>query len=591
MKKKIPFTDPPSKALPHAESGHIGIARDLWDQKKLIKFVDEFRPFLDTNPIPMVIYDPEGLVRYLNPAFEQTFGWTRKEFVGQILAFVPQEDAEPHRHSMEKVLKGEALVNFETRRFNKAGGLLDINLSAFPFNDDQGRPAGIMVLLQDETRRRSLERELKRRLSFEENLIESTLDGIIAVDRQGLIILFNQGAVQITGYSAEEAIQRMHVNQIYPEGIAREIKKALWDSRFGGKGKIVGYETELVTRKGERVPVRLTGNILFEGEEEIGSVGFFHDLTPHKKIEEALMRKSIIMETIVEANPIPTFVLDREHRVVLWNKACAELTGFPREDMVDRQEAWKPFHPEPRPVMADLIIDGDLAQLSRYYGEKNLRASPMLKGAFEAEDFLETLQGSSRFFYFLAAPIYDTDGRLWGAIETMQDLTERKDLEAKLSELATIDGLTGVYNRRYLEGKLTEETIKARRYHDYLALILLDIDQFKEINDHFGHQVGDQVLKRTAEIIKNCMRATDIVARYGGDEFVVLLPRTDPEQLAPVFERLEMALQNLSYWDPVQGSCPFTVSCGAYSDNKEYDHILRLADQRMYQHKRPDHVD
>ena len=167
---------------------------------------------------------------------------------------------------------------------------------------------------------------------------------------------------------------------------------------------------------------------------------------------------------------------------------------------------------------------------------------------------------------------------MWGAIESIQDLSEHKALEAKLSEMATLDGLTGVYNRQYLEKRLEEEITKARRYVDHLSMILLDIDQFKEVNDRYGHLVGDQVLKKTAEIIKSCLRTTDIVARFGGDEFVVILPRTDPEQLAFVRERLVVTLKNLSVLDQNNQIQYLTVSLGDYSDSREYDQILRRAD-------------
>ena len=100
-----------------------------------------------------------------------------------------------------------------------------------------------------------------------------------------------------------------------------------------------------------------------------------------------------------------------------------------------------------------------------------------------------------------------------------------------------------------------------------------------------GHLVGDQVLKKTAEIIKSCLRTTDIVARFGGDEFVVILPRTDPEQLAFVRERLIITLKNLSVQDQDDRTHYLSVSLGDYSDSREYDQILRQADLNMYRQK------
>jgi diguanylate cyclase (GGDEF)-like protein len=253
--------------------------------------------------------------------------------------------------------------------------------------------------------------------------------------------------------------------------------------------------------------------------------------------------------------------------------------------MVGSTEIWKPFYPRARPVLADLILSENLALLSGLYGEKKLRAYPLLKGAFEAEDYFEALGGKSRHLHFMSAPIYDQDGELWGAIESLQDMTEHKALEARLSELATVDGLTGVFNRQYLEKKLEEEVSKARRYGDHLGMILLDIDQFKEINDHYGHLVGDQVLKKTAEIIKSCLRTTDTVARFGGDEFVIILPRTDGDQLASVRERLEVMMKHLTVQDQEGRNCTFSVSLGDHTDNRDYDQILRKADAAMYRRK------
>jgi diguanylate cyclase (GGDEF)-like protein/PAS domain S-box-containing protein len=552
---------------------------------RLPKLEESFQSFLRTCPIPLVIFNLEGTVRYLNPAFEQTFGWTLPELAGRKIPFVPESEIAPTREGLRKVLGGEVLRDFETLRLTKSGTLLGISLTSFYYHDERGTQAGITVMLRDVTGKRNLERELRRSLDFEQSLIQSSMDGIISVDPQGRVMTFNEGAGKILGYAPAEVIGRIHVTRLYPPGKAQEVKEALRSPDFGGVGKLLDYHTELLTKDGKALPMRLSGSLLFEGDRETGSVGFFHDLTHQKTIEAVLTREKAIMEELVNGSPIPTFVLDRDHRVVFWNRACVELTGVSGEEITGSRDIWKPFYPVERPVLANLILSQNLTLLSRLYGEKKLRAYPLLPGAFEAEDFYESLGGKDRYLHFMSAPIYDQAGDLWGAIESIQDLSEHRTLEAKLSELATMDGLTRVYNRQYLEKRLEEEITKARRYGDHLSMILLDIDQFKEVNDRYGHLVGDQVLKKTAEIIKSCLRTTDIVARFGGDEFVVILPRTDPEQLAFVRERLVVTLKNLSVLDQNNQTRYLTVSLGYHSDRQEYDQILRRADLNMYRQK------
>ena len=566
-------------------AGLVGIARDITKEIKLLKLEETFQSFLRTCPIPLVIYSFEGTVHYLNPSFEKTFGWTLQELSGRKIPFVPESEIAPTREGIRKVLAGEMLKDFETIRLTKGGTLLDISLTSFRYLDEGGTQAGITVILRDVTGKRRLERELRRSLDFSQSLIQSSMDGIISVDPEGQVMTFNEGAGKIIGYTPEEVIGRIHVTELYPPGKAHEVKEALRGPDFGGVGKLQDYQTELLTKDGRVLPMRLSGSLLYEGDREIGSVGFFHDLTHQKTMEAVLTREKAIMEELVNGSPIPTFVLDRDHRVVFWNRACVELTGVAAEEMTGSRDIWKPFYPVERPVLANLILAQNLALLSRLYGERKLRAHSLLPGAFEAEGFFESLGGKDRYLHFMSAPIYDQAGELWGAIESLQDLSEHKALEAKLSELATMDGLTGVYNRQFLEKRLQEEIAKARRYRDHLSMILLDIDQFKEVNDRYGHLVGDQVLKKTAEIIKSCLRTTDVVARFGGDEFVVILPRTDMEQLAFVRERLVVTLRNLSVLDQDNQTRYLTVSLGDYSDCRDYDQILRRADLNMYRQK------
>ena len=152
--------------------------------------------------------------------------------------------------------------------------------------------------------------------------------------------------------------------------------------------------------------------------------------------QEKLLREKKIMEGIIEGSPIPSFVINNAHKVILWNRACTELTGYSAKDMLGTDNQYKPFYSTPRPVIADLIIDNETENLSKYYSTKQIKKSENVLGAYEAIDYFENLGGRSRFLYFLAAPIYDEKGEIIAAIETLQDISREKEMTRSLNEYA-----------------------------------------------------------------------------------------------------------------------------------------------------------
>lgn len=135
---------------------------------------------------------------------------------------------------------------------------------------------------------------------------------------------------------------------------------------------------------------------------------------------------------VIEASPIPTFVLDRAHRITHWNRALEVISGVSRAQVIGSNAPWRAFYPHERPVLADLILDGvEPSRLAALYSD-TVRPSPLIDGAYEAEEFLPQLTGGGRWLYFTAAPLHDAPGDLIGAIETLQDITERKRVEAAL---------------------------------------------------------------------------------------------------------------------------------------------------------------
>ncbi|HOW58060.1 MAG TPA: ATP-binding protein, partial [Smithellaceae bacterium] len=152
--------------------------------------------------------------------------------------------------------------------------------------------------------------------------------------------------------------------------------------------------------------------------------------------QEKLLREKKTIDGIIEGSPIPTFVIDKEHKVILWNRACEELTGFPAGEMVGTDNHYLPFYSVKRPVIADLIIHRDLDGLNKYYGTKKVKKSEKVVGAYEANDYFENLGGQRRYMYFLAAPIFDERGEIIAAIETLQDVSREQELAKSLREYA-----------------------------------------------------------------------------------------------------------------------------------------------------------
>ena len=325
-----------------------------------------------------------------------------------------------------------------------------------------------------------------------------------------------------------------------------------------------------------------------------GAIETLQDVTGRRRAESALRESEAHLAQIVDGMSVATLVIDARHQVTHWNHACEVLTGVTARHMIGSMNQWQAFYPSSRPIMADLVLDGaSESAVDRFYHGR-FRPSLLVQGGYEAEDFFPHFGEGGRWLFFTAAPLRNAAGDLVGAIETLQDVSERRRAEEALREseeryrqLSLIDSLTGLYNSRYLHERLQAELERTFRYQRSLSLLVIDCDNFKRINDSFGHLEGDKVLQALAGVIVHCLRRTDSGYRYGGEEFVVLLPEAGIEAAHAMAERLcsNFAGQEVISADGRPIRCTVSVGVAECVHGDNNNSLIRRADEASYQAK------
>jgi len=274
--------------------------------------------------------------------------------------------------------------------------------------------------------------ELRRSERRYRRIFEGSKDLIFVTDREGRVLDLNPAGVELLKFSSkDEALSLPHFREIFQN--PRD-----WE-RFQLQVEVQGFirDLELTLKTGGRrlVYTLLTGIVRRDKEGTItGYEGVLKDITERKRGELQLLREKRTTEGILEGMPVPTFVIDRSHRIIYWNRACEELTGFSRHEMVGTYRYWLPFYSEERPSMASLVVEQNLQALKKFFGDNNLKPSPNLPGAYEAYEYLPNFRGRERHLYHTASPIYDEEGRIQGAVQAILDMTEREQLARELKD-------------------------------------------------------------------------------------------------------------------------------------------------------------
>lgn len=277
-----------------------------------------------------------------------------------------------------------------------------------------------------------LSHELRRSERRYRRIFEGSKDMIFVTNLDGHLLDINPAGVELLGFHSKlEAVELFDLSGcFYHQGDWERFQL-----RTHFEGFVRDMEVTLVKQYGGRIQVLLTVIVRKNRRgEKTGYDGIIKDITARKRIEQEILKAKKTTEGILEGMPVPTFVIDRNHRIIYWNRACEELTGYPRQEMIDSRRQWLPFYLHERPSMANLVVEQNVKALERFYGDKNLQKSPNLPGAFEAYERFENLRGQERYLYFSASPIYGDQGQIVGAVQVILDMTEREKLARNLKE-------------------------------------------------------------------------------------------------------------------------------------------------------------
>ncbi|MEN5141401.1 sensor domain-containing diguanylate cyclase [Pseudomonas juntendi] len=462
------------------------------------------------------------------------------------------------------------------------GGLLSLLLSALLYSLFSQRQRALALVEQRTAELRVSEQSLRGT----HNQLRSVLDAatqvaIIATNLKGEVSTFNAGAERMLGYPAREAIGRLRLEHlVLPDELdARAHALSLHYGRpiAGGQAMFAETVQEQGAEPGEWTLVRADGSQLVANmlvtamlDEQglwVGYLAICIDVTERRRVHEALAARDRLLEKLSAEVPGGIY----QYRLDPNGHSCFPYASMGLYDIyeVDLQQLR-----EDATVVFERIHPDDLDRVRRSVRYSAEHLSPW------REEYRVCLpRAGLRWVRGEATPEVGEQGcTLWHGYLT--DISDLKGVEEDLRTLSVTDSLTGIHNRRYFQERLKIELERAQRDGLALAVIMLDIDHFKRINDRFGHAVGDRVLRSLCQRIGQRLRRTDVFCRLGGEEFMVLCPGSDAEQARLLAVELWQGVRNV----PVEGVGKVTASFGVagWRPGEGADALLVRADAGVY---------
>lgn len=539
-------------------------AAEVQSVAALRKSEERHRAILHTAINGFWLTDMQGRLLEVNQAYARMSGYSVAELLNMRISQLEASESADVTHAHIEKIVAVGSDRFETRHRSKDGKVFDVEVNVSYLDAEGGR---MVVFLDDISERKRSEQALMEAKVLNEAIVENTPLMTFLKDANSLrFVVLNRACEELLGYDRTELIGKSDRDFFPPEQAQDHIRK----DREVLEGNLGVQDTPLepvqTAHKGLRfLHTRKVGIRGGDGQMKY-LLGISEDITDSKKAQERLLLTATVFTHAREG----IMITDAAGIIVDVNESFSRITGYSRAQALGQMpNILSSGHQTPdfyQAMWSALQRDG------QWYGEVWNRRE-------NGEVYAEMLNISA---------VSDAQGQVQNYVALFSDITAIKDHEKKLEHMAHFDVLTGLPNRVLLADRLHQAMVQSVRRGTQLAVVYLDLDGFKSINDQHGHEVGDILLRQVATRMKLALREGDTLARIGGDEFVAVLIDLDDRQAAvPLLERLLKAAAEQVLYEGLllQTSASLGVSLYPQAEALEADQLLRQADQAMYQAK------
>jgi len=516
------------------------------------------------SPQPLAISSLEsGRVLDVNDAWVRTYGYAREDLLERSFAEIGLWVDLGARKAMYDAVRGAGTVRDLECRWRKASGEI-VDVLFFGQRAELGGETVLLSTSMDVTERKRAERlliESERR--FSKIFHASPVPVVISTPGDGRYVEVNQAWVDFFGYPRDDVLGRPSTEVgvwVAPED------RADLAARLDSGEAVRNLEYRMRKRSGEVADVLVSADVIdLAGEKRL--LTSVMDITELKRAERQLQMSERRFRDFAEAAGEYVWETDVQGRYSYVSRRAEQVLGYAPEELYGR----KPM---------ELMPPGEADRVTAIVAELAAQRQP-----FRNLEFGSFARSGSLVWQLVSGvPILDESGRFMGYRGTALDITERKRAEHRIEELATRDPLTGLPNRLLLGDRLTQGLLSAQREGELLAVLFIDLDHFKNVNDTLGHQVGDLLLKEVARRLGGVVRKGDTLSRLGGDEFVIVLEGLkSADDAGQVAQKILNSLAQPFVLDGHTLSTAGSVGVAIYpTDGADATTLMRHADTAMY---------